>query len=285
MKIHIYGLLLTASLLATSAQADCSLGAPGVPVGTQVMTKVPFQKDVNLPGCYKFVFCGSEAKGNTTGGYGAPSGGGNGNTPSQHSSSYNNGYNSGYNNGCSQGYDDGYNDGYRNRSHHRRYEDDDDIRHRSWYWGYNSYNSGYYAGYECGYNWSYDYGYDNGCNRNSVGTLSCKATVTDDKTVPKTCSNTVQFNNVSDFNNSSLKTSTISPACVYRATTTPMVIKLTWKCEGSAPKPNGTFNILAEYQKDPPPPTGSLNFAVGDWALQASSTAPRPDGIAKIVRE
>jgi hypothetical protein len=77
----------------------------------------------------------------------------------------------------------------------------------------------------------------------------------------------------------------MSPTCVFRATDTPITCKMTWKCEGSAPKPNAVFNILAEWQKDPPPPTGSLNFAVGEWMLQPTDGDQTPDGVAKVVRE
>lgn len=286
-------------LLATATppwlHADCGLSAPGVAAGSQKATTVPFTKEFNLPPCYKFVYSGIEAKGNTNGGGGSGgngngsgggnNGNGNGNDPSQHSSSYNSGYNAGYNNGCARGYDDGYNDGRYSRNSRYRNHDDDDDRYYPWYWGHNSYNRGYYTGYDYGYAPSYDRGYINGCNRNSTGTLNFKCTVSDNRPQPtsKTCS--LQFKDVNEFNGSTAKNGVLSPVCVYKATTVPIVIKLTWKCEGSAPKPNGNVTILGEYQKDPPPPTGSLNFPVGDLMLQVQGGTTRPDAQVKIVRE
>lgn len=302
-------------------QADCALSAPGVAAGSQKATAVPFTKECTLAPCYKFVYNGIEAKGSASGGGGSGngssgSGGGgssnNGNNPSQHSSSYNNGYNSGYNNGCARGYDDGYDDGRYNRRSRRDDDDDDDNgngngngnngngngnNNNNGYggysnngnhwgnWAWNSYNAGYYAGYECGYGPNYERGYSNGCNKNSTGSVTFKCTVSDNRPVPTTKSCSIQFKNVNEFNGSTVTNGKLSPVCVYKATTVPIVIKLTWKGEGSAPKPNGNVTILGEFQKDPPPPTGSLNFGVGDLMLQVEGGATQPEAVAKIVRE
>lgn len=92
----------------------------------------------------------------------------------------------------------------------------------------------------------------------------------------------IEFRNVQDFNSSPLKTLLISPAVVFKATNTPITINLEWSGQGNAHKPNGTFNILGEYQKNPPAPTGSLNFASGQWAIQGIAT---PNATVSITRE
>lgn len=92
----------------------------------------------------------------------------------------------------------------------------------------------------------------------------------------------IEFRDVQDFNLSPLKTLLISPAAVFQATTTPITINLQWSGEGNAHKPNGIFNIIGEYQKDPPVPTGSLNFGSGNLTLEGVTN---PEGTVTIVRD
>lgn len=92
----------------------------------------------------------------------------------------------------------------------------------------------------------------------------------------------LDFRNIQEYNTAPLKTILITPAAVYKATTAPIDIEITWQGGGNAHKPNGIFNILGEHRKDPPVPTGSLVFASGQWILEDS---PNPEGLAKIVRE
>jgi hypothetical protein len=122
-----------------------------------------------------------------------------------------------------------------------------------------------------------------GTNGNG-GQFHVTATVSDNSTTPKTKSEALTFVNVSELNTSPLKTVLVSPTVVYRATTTPIDVTLLWKGEGNAHKPDAIFNILGEYQKAPPVPTGSLNFAVGEWMLQTEGPQ-QPEGIVTITRE
>ncbi len=92
----------------------------------------------------------------------------------------------------------------------------------------------------------------------------------------------IKFRDIQDYNSSPLQTLLISPVAVFKATSTPITIKLEWKGIGNAHKPNGIFNILGEYQKAPPIPTGSLTFASSAWVLEAS---PNAEGTVTIVRE
>ena len=78
MKAFVFGLVLTASVTWQPARADIVLGAPGVPVGSQVVTQLPFTTNLTLPSLYKFVFGGIEAKGNTAGAPGNSGTNGNG---------------------------------------------------------------------------------------------------------------------------------------------------------------------------------------------------------------
>jgi hypothetical protein len=120
-----------------------------------------------------------------------------------------------------------------------------------------------------------------GTNGNG-GQFHVSATVTTDV---KTKEGNIEFRDVQDFNSAPLKQIIHSPSVVYRATTTPVSIGLEWKGEGNAHKPDGIFNILGEYQKAPPVPTGSLTFPVGDWMLVPPGTPANPNGTVKIVRE
>jgi hypothetical protein len=92
----------------------------------------------------------------------------------------------------------------------------------------------------------------------------------------------LEFRDEQDFNTSPLKTLLLNPVTVFKAVTTPITVNLRWKGNGNAHKPNGIFNILGEHQKDPPVPTGSLNFGVGRWILEDN---PYPAGTVTITRE
>lgn len=195
MRIKLAFCFLASALFVQSARADVALGAPGVQVGTQVATKVPFKNTLTLPNSYKFVFSGIEAQGNTAG---AP--------------------------GCS------------------------------------------------------------GTNGNG-GQFHVSATVSDNQScTPNLKEGKIEFRDIGEFNTSPLKTLLITPAAIFRASTTPISIKLEWAGQGNAHKPNGTFNILGEHQKDPPVPTGNLNFAVGEWMLVTTGDQ-QPESIVTIVRE
>jgi hypothetical protein len=125
---------------------------------------------------------------------------------------------------------------------------------------------------------------NSGTNGNG-GQFHVSATVSDNSNQPKTKVGNLTFVNVQEFNSAPVLKQMISPAAVYRATNSPITITLLWKGEGNAHKPDGTFNILGEHQPAPPVPTGSLNFAVGDWMLQTEGGTQTPEGIVKIVRE
>lgn len=124
---------------------------------------------------------------------------------------------------------------------------------------------------------------NSGTNGNG-GQFHVTATVSDNAGTPKTKSEAISFVNVAELNSSPLKTVLVTPTVVYRATTTPIAITFLWKGEGNAHKPDAIFNILGEYQKAPPVPTGSLNFAVGEWMLQTEGPQ-QPEGVVTIARE
>ena len=189
MRLYFAGVTFLA-LALRPASADIVLGAPGVPVGSQVVTKLPFKNNVTLPNSYKFVFAGIQAKGNTLGAPGAS--GTNGNGGQFHLTA------------SASGGGDSAREGK------------------------------------------------------------------------------IDFRDVQDYNTAPLKTILTSPAVVFKAVTSPIAVSLEWKGEGNAKKPDGFFNILGEYQKDPPVPKGSLSFVAGQWVLADS---PSPQGEAKIVRE
>lgn len=90
------------------------------------------------------------------------------------------------------------------------------------------------------------------------------------------------FRDIQEYNSSPLQTLLITPVAVWKATTGPINVNLTWQGGGNAHKPNGIFNILGEHQKDPPIPTGSLTFITGNWILEES---PNPQGTATVTRE
>ena len=80
MRTQHVALMVTALAVwaAPVSRADIALGAPGVPAGSQVATKVPFKTTVTLANAYKFVFSGIQAKGNTAGAPGSSGTQGNG---------------------------------------------------------------------------------------------------------------------------------------------------------------------------------------------------------------
>lgn len=177
-------------LLSGNLSADIILGAPGVPAGSRIATKVPFQIDYILQNSYKFIFSGIQAKGDTLG---AP--------------------------GCSGTMGNGGQ-------------------------------------------------FQLQATASSVGSNSRAGLIT--------------FRNVEDFNTSPLTTLLVSPPAVFKATTTPININLRWKGNGNAHKPNGIFNILGEFQKDPPVPTGSLSLNSDGWVLANSANL---QGTVTIIRE
>lgn len=191
MKIQLL-LALFATALG-SVHADIILGAPGVPVGTRIATRVPFKIQYQIPSSYKFVFLGIQAKGDTLGAPGSSGTVGNG------------------------------------------------------------------------------------------GQFHLKASVWDNNGTPRENSGNLYFRNVQDFNSAPLQTLLIQPGTVYRAEKDPIMITTEWQGNGNAQKPNGWFNILGEYQKNPPPPIGSLNFAVGDYVLVSAGV--QPQGRARIIRD
>ena len=93
----------------------------------------------------------------------------------------------------------------------------------------------------------------------------------------------LEFRNVQDYNTAPLESLLISPAAIFKATTTPITIGIEWAGQGNAHKPNGKFEVLGEYQKHPPVPIGSLYFEVGEYMLVAAGS--KPDGVATIERE
>lgn len=93
----------------------------------------------------------------------------------------------------------------------------------------------------------------------------------------------LEFRDVQDLNTAPTRTILITPPDIIRATTAPISVKMEWKGNGNAHKPDGHFAILGEFQPVPPPPTGSLSFAVGDYLL--TDAGAQPIGVATIVRE
>ncbi|MDZ4288139.1 MAG: hypothetical protein U0984_09280 [Prosthecobacter sp.] len=91
------------------------------------------------------------------------------------------------------------------------------------------------------------------------------------------------FRDVQDLNTAPTLTSLLDPPDVIKATTEPITITMEWKGEGNAHKPDGSFVILGEFQKEPPPPVGNLSFAVGDYLL--IDAGEQPTGVAVVTRE
>lgn len=166
--------IFAAFLITADVRGDIILGAPGVPIGMVVAPQVPFNLQYQLPSCYRFVFLGIQAKGNTLGSPGIK----------------------------------GTNDQF-----------------------------------------------------------SLKASVRCNNSTPRERAGNLYFRNVDEFNSAPLQTLLITPGAVFKAENSPITITTEWQGNGNAHKPNGWFNILGEYQKNPPPPVGSLNFEVGDYLL------------------
>ena len=101
---------------------------------------------------------------------------------------------------------------------------------------------------------------------------------------PTTGAVQLTFTNIQTYNVSPLKTLTLVPSVAIVGTATPIDVDLVWQGEGNGKKPTGFFNILGEYQKAPPIPTGSLTFPDGTWELRKTKLNPNPAGTALIVR-
>ncbi len=182
--------------LAPTTRGDIALNAPGVPVGSEAATMVPFRNTLTLPNCYKFIFSGTEARGTTTGAPGSSGTQGNG------------------------------------------------------------------------------------------GLVHFKAFVSaSGACTPTTGAVQLTFTNIQTYNVSPLKTLTLTPSAAFISTATPISVDLVWQGEGNGKKPTGFFNILGEYQKAPPIPTGSLTFPDGMWELRKTKANPNPAGTALIVRQ
>lgn len=110
-----------------------------------------------------------------------------------------------------------------------------------------------------------------------------QATVYDNNTNKKERTDSLYFRDIAEYNASPLKTLVISPSVVFKAQNTPITIFIEWSGQGSAKKATGIFNILGEYQKDPPKPVGTLRFLTGDFLLLEPGV--KPEGIATITRE
>jgi hypothetical protein len=110
-----------------------------------------------------------------------------------------------------------------------------------------------------------------------------QATVYDNNTSKKERTGSLYFRDIADFNSSPLQTLIISPSVVFKASNSPITIFIEWSGEGSAKKATGIFNILGEYQKDPPKPVGTLRFLTGDFLLLEPGV--KPEGVATITRE
>jgi hypothetical protein len=114
------------------------------------------------------------------------------------------------------------------------------------------------------------------------GQFNLKAMVSDNNGSPRVREGNLYFRDVQEFNTAPLQTLLTTPAVVFKAVSNPITITTQWQGNGNAHKPNGIFNIVGEYQKDPPTPTGSLSFDVGRWTLADN---PTPEGMVSIIRE
>ncbi len=123
----------------------------------------------------------------------------------------------------------------------------------------------------------------NSCNQGNGGQFNLKATVWDNNGTPKERIGNLYFRDVQEFNSAPLQTLLSTPGAVFKAENYPITITTEWQGNGNAHKPNGWFNILGEYQKNPPPPVGSLSFDVGDYLLVNAGLQPR--GTATISRD
>jgi len=109
------------------------------------------------------------------------------------------------------------------------------------------------------------------------------ATVRDNNRSSKVKTAHLYFRDIATFNASPLKQLFLSPAEVFKAVDYPITMTLEWDGEGSARNATGIFNILGEYQKDPPKPVGSIVFSTGKYILLSSGL--KPAGTATVTRE
>jgi hypothetical protein len=109
------------------------------------------------------------------------------------------------------------------------------------------------------------------------------ATVRDDNRSSKEKTAHLYFRDIATFNASPLKQLFLSPAEVFKAVDYPINMTLEWNGEGSAHNATGIFNILGEYQKDPPKPVGNIAFWSGNYILAYPGLKPK--GIATVTRE
>lgn len=109
------------------------------------------------------------------------------------------------------------------------------------------------------------------------------ATVRDDNRSCKVKTAHLYFRDIATFNASPLKQLFLSPAEVFKAVDHPINMTLEWNGEGSAHNATGIFNILGEYQKDPPKPVGNIAFWSGNYILAYPGLKPK--GIATVTRE
>lgn len=196
MTIRSFSLCYLALLALQTVRADVSLNAPGIAVGRQSATWVPFRNTDTLSSCYKFIFLGTEAKGSTSGSLSSSPPSGNG------------------------------------------------------------------------------------------GLINYKAFVSAQKSsTPPAQAVQLTFRDVESFSSSPLQTLLLIPSVEFKATTTAIDVDLVWQGDGNGKQPSGFFNILGEYQKDPPAPTGTLYFPNGVWELKSASSDPIPKGTATIVRK
>ena len=102
---------------------------------------------------------------------------------------------------------------------------------------------------------------------------------------PTTGAVQLTFTDIQTYNVSPLKTLALNPSAAFVSESTPINVDLVWQGEGNGKKPTGFFNILGEYQKAPPIPTGSLTFPDGKYELRRSKSNPNPAGTALIIRQ
>lgn len=102
---------------------------------------------------------------------------------------------------------------------------------------------------------------------------------------PTTGAIQLTFTDIQTYNVSPLKSITLTPSAAFVSSSSPINVDLVWQGEGNGKKPTGFFNILGEYQKSPPIPTGSLTFPDGMWELRRTKSNPTASGTALIVRQ
>ena len=102
----------------------------------------------------------------------------------------------------------------------------------------------------------------------------------------------IVYNDITIFNNVSVDnkiTQKFDPAFVFEAEgTEPLVLEITFSSQiqggkSSPVDPNGHFNIIGEFQRDPLKPIGSLKIPAGAYLLEGAD--PYPELQTTIVRE